>query len=437
MNKTLLGFLLCLSAPIQANEPALNKDFYKENGITIECDPYWQWVNSLNQHANTCSSPRNVSQDQTNRPLLNHYKKLNALGHVSLCSLPTPVEQLSRISQELETTIYIKRDDLSGTKDTEGNHYYGGNKPRKLEFELAQALRKHAGSVITFGAAGSNHALATSEYSKILGLKCIAMLNQQPNATIVQNNLLMHKVNGTELYEYPDDQTRKLHTLTKWTDIKNSTGKFPYLVFPGASTPVGTLGFVNAAFELKEQVEKNILPEPDYIYVPCGSFGTTIGLTLGCKAAGLKTKVVGVCVIPEKFPGMYHQYAPMFYNQVNQYINQHDESFPLLELTESDLTLRTEFAGSEYGLFTPEGQDALHTVKEKENIQLDGTYTAKAFAALIHDIKSGKCAGKNILFWNTYCGLDFSKQTHDIDFTTLPVSFQKYFTEPVQPLDSK
>ncbi|MFZ5954571.1 MAG: 1-aminocyclopropane-1-carboxylate deaminase/D-cysteine desulfhydrase [Candidatus Dependentiae bacterium] len=432
MNKFSLFLLTCSALLLHAQEPILNKEFYEKNDITVQDNGYWQWVNALN---GCQTKPANNKTSETQLPLFNHYQELRKIPHISLCSLPTPVQELSNTNDELKSSIFIKRDDLSGAKDVEGNHYYGGNKPRKLEFELGQALHNHAGTVITFGGVGSNHALATSEYAKILGLKCIALLNSQPNSKNVQNNLLLHKKNETELFEYPDDQTRKVHTLTKWSDIKNNTGEFPYLIFPGASTPLGTVGFVNAAFELKEQIDKHLLPEPDYIYVPCGSFGTTIGLTLGCKAAGLKSHVVGICVIPEKFPGMYKQYAQLFFKQVNDFIHTQDQNFPVMELTDSDLTLRTEFTGSQYGLFTSQGQEALHLVKEKENITLDGTYTAKAFAALINDIKSGNRANKNILFWNTYCGLDFSNQTREIDFTTLPVCLHKYFTNPVQPLD--
>jgi 1-aminocyclopropane-1-carboxylate deaminase/D-cysteine desulfhydrase-like pyridoxal-dependent ACC family enzyme len=119
-------------------------------------------------------------------PLFKQYPKLEEkLPYISLGEFPTPVQKLERLGMELGVgNLYTKRDDLSG-------RLYGGNKPRKLEFILGDVLRSGAKEVITFGGAGSNHALATAIYSRQAGLKSISMLMPQPNARYVRNNLLV------------------------------------------------------------------------------------------------------------------------------------------------------------------------------------------------------------------------------------------------------
>ncbi|BDC34463.1 hypothetical protein Noda2021_04210 [Candidatus Dependentiae bacterium Noda2021] len=427
--------ILCLiaSGSLLAQQP-LDKQFYSDQGIEIKDDGYWQWIATLNNHASSTKPPKEHAST-SDLPLFNAYPALRSVAHISLCKLPTPVSKLHACKEYKNKNIYIKRDDLSGCTDDNGTNAYGGNKPRKLEFELANALNHGADTVITFGADGSNHAVATGEYARMLGLKCICMLNPEPNSRVLQQNLLLHATNNVDLHSYPDDESRKLQTVALWADLKSRTGKYPYLIFPGASTPLGSVGFVNAGFELAKQVMEQKLPEPDYIYVACGSFGTTIGLALGCKAAQLKSKIVGVSVIPEKQPGMYTYYSKLFFNQLNDYLHHHDASFPVYDFDDINLTIYTDHAGTEYGLFTQEGQDALHMIEDQDGIKLDGCYTAKAFAAMINHIKNNNINGDNILFWNTYCGLDESDRIKGVDYQQLPTCFHHYFEEPVQQLD--
>lgn len=433
MHKLYLMLCLIPVGSFHAQQP-LDKQFYHDQGVDVKDDGLWQWVSALNAHA---SSEKQIKEhvSASELPLFNAYPALRSLPHVSLCKLPTPVSKLHPIKGCKNINIFIKRDDLTGVSEDNGTTSYGGNKPRKLEFELANALNHGAKTVITFGADGSNHAVATGEYARMLKLQCICMLNPEPNSHVLQQNLLLHASNNVELHSYPDDASRKLQTLALWADHKSRSGKYPYLIFPGASSPLGTVGFVNAGFELAKQILEHKLPEPDYIYLACGSFGTTVGLALGCKAAHLKSKIVGVSVIPEKQPGMYQYYSKLFFDQVTAYIREHDKSFPEYTFEDINLTIDTDHAGTEYGMFTQEGQDALHMIEDNESIKLDGCYTAKAFAAMINHLKSNKITGENILFWNTYCGLDQSARIKDIDYQQLPMCFHHYFEEPVQPLD--
>ncbi len=216
-------------------------------------------------------------------PLFQHYPLLaHKLPYVALGVFPTPVQKLDQLGQQLGLdNLFIKRDDLSGK-------IYGGNKIRKLEFILGKAIRTKAGEVLTFGAAGSNHALATAIYADQLGLKSISMLASQPNASYIRRNLLMSYHYGAELHLIPNIPFIPLvanpAVLYQLLRHRLKRGQFPMIVPMGGSSPLGAVGFVNAAFELQEQILKGEISEPDYIYVASGSMGTAAGLILGLKA---------------------------------------------------------------------------------------------------------------------------------------------------------
>ncbi len=226
--------------------------------------------------------------------LFKHYPLLgDKLPYVSLGEFPTPIEKLNRLGTNMGINhLYIKLDGLSGK-------VYGGNKIRKLEFILGNALRTKAKEVLTFGAAGSNFALATAIYAQQVGLKSISMLMPQPNAHYVRRNLLMSHYSQAELHLPHSRLFVTLETKYQLLRHKAKYGHFPQIIPFGGSSPLGTTGFVNAALELVEQIRNGEIPEPDRIYVPLGTMGTTVGLILGLKVADLKSRVIGVRVLDE------------------------------------------------------------------------------------------------------------------------------------------
>ena len=228
-------------------------------------------------------------------PLLEDYPRLaERLSHVSLGRFPTPVEKLEGVGSALGLDrLYIKRDDLSGD-------VYGGNKVRKLELLLGDALRRNAKEVITFGFAGSNHALATALYAGRLGLGSTSLLLPQVNAHYVRRNLLASHYFKADLRHYENRTLLGLGLLRKLLGGRVRQGTFPRVIPAGGSCPLGVCGYVNAALELRRQILGGEMPEPDLIYVPLGSMGTAVGLTLGLKAADLKCRVVAVRVIGER-----------------------------------------------------------------------------------------------------------------------------------------
>ena len=365
-------------------------------------------------------------------PLFEHYQLLaDKLPYLSLGEFPTPVQKLDQLGRQIGlNNLYIKRDDLSGK-------VYGGNKIRKLEFLLGDALRTKVKEVLTFGAAGSNHALATAIYAKQLGIKSISMLIPQPNAYYVRRNLLMSYHCGTELHLYQNIPfimpIATLAVLYQLLRHRLKRGQFPKVIPIGGSSPLGIVGFVNAAFELKEQVDRNEIPEPDYLYVATGTMGTAAGLILGLRATSLKTHVVPVRVTDKKL--VTTKDIVKLIQETNSLLHSKDSSFPELDFSEKDVDIKHDFYGQQYALFTEEGMQAVARMKDREGIKLDGTYTGKTVAAIIHDAQIKKLSNKVVLFWNTLNSRDFSDAISDVDYHNLPRRFHRYFEEEVQTLE--
>lgn len=373
---------------------------------------------------------KSVDDRLNHLPLFREYPLLrDHLPHVSLATLPTPVEKLEAIGQEIGlNNLYIKRDDLSGT-------IYGGNKVRILEFLLGNIIHhSDTKEIITIGFAGSNHALATALYANQLGMRCTSMLMQQANAHYVRRNLLASHYFNANLRFYKNPPMLALGVLGLLLKSKLRQGTFPKLIPAGGTCPLGIMGCVNAALELKDQINAGLLPEPDLIYVTLGSMGTAAGLIVGIKAAGLKTRVVAVRVIEEKMahPGRMLRYCKQTAAQLHKF----DPTFPPLAITAADLIIRNEYMGAGYAQFTAQAVRAADFMREKTGITMNGTYTAKTFSALLDDANNNRLIGKSILFWNTYNSRSLSGFTDNVDYQQLPPAFHRYFETDVQPLDN-
>jgi D-cysteine desulfhydrase len=210
-------------------------------------------------------------------------------------------------------------------------------------------------------------------------------------------------------------------------------GRLPHLIPPGGSSPLGVAGYVNAALELRNQIENDEMPEPDHIYVACGTMGTAAGLSLGLRAAGLRSRVVSVRVTSGKSANNKRMIGLI--NKTDTLLHSLDPSFPILEFYDLDADIREGYSGKQYALYTKEGMEAVSLMRECEGIKLDGTYTGKALAALIDDAKTDSLRDRVVLFWNTLNSRDFSEAISNLDYHDLPGSFHRFFEEDVQPLD--
>ncbi len=358
----------------------------------------------------------------TRYPLL-----VQSIPYINLGTFPTPIYTCDNLPLDgHNTNLYIKDDGVCGKTLLDGTQLFGGNKVRKLEFALADALKQGATTVMTFGCVGSNHALAVTTYAKFLGLKSVCLLSDQPNSTVVQRNLLLQQLYNAELHFFPTGNQRKQGAYHQFFSCHNNTNSFPYVIPTGASYPLGVIGFVNAAFELLEQINEGIIPTPDYLYVAAGSLGTLSGLILGCRAANIQTKIIGVAVEPD-IKEVYIQKTLELIKATNKYLHTCDPSFPLFKWNEHDVTITIDFSGPDYGVFTAEAQEAIGVLQKRENITLDGVYAGKAFAALLNHCEHGFLDNKTVLFWNTFCAERFEELIKTVDYKTLDVAFHRYF----------
>ena len=316
--------------------------------------------------------------------------------------LPTPIRPLAALGER----VFMKQDGLGGT-------VYGGNKIRKLEFLLGEALAEGHRSVITYGAIGSNHALATAICCRQLGLRAISILAPQQPSEHVRKNILMQHAVGAELHlcndftEFPAATERVVELCRKGEGID------PYIIPAGGTNATGALGFVEAAFELAEQMQ------PDVIYLPMGTGGTLAGLLVGLRLAGLKARIESIRVIDHDFRNETH---------IKKLCSEVCIKLGVGSVVEnSDIVIRDEFFGEGYGIPTPAGRDAVGFFKARENVLLENTYTGKTTAALLHDLRSGKLDGQTVLYWNTLNARDFSSAIKGIDFHSLPSGFLPYF----------
>jgi len=312
---------------------------------------------------------------------------------VTLGCFPTPVESVPEMARLLGLqSFFVKRDDISGCA-------YGGNKVRKLEFLLGQALAESRRAVITFGAVGSNHVRATAVYGGQLGLQVHAMLAPQPSTPYLEANLLADRKAGAHLH-FVDSMSQALRRGTELRDeITLRDGVEPFVIPFGGTNARGTIGFVNAAIELHGQIEAGALPKPDFVYIPYGSTGTASGLAIGLAAVGLRTCVVGVRVVPAEATSPARTRRVM--EEAVSLLRELDADFPLVKPESVALEVRDGFLGDGYAAATAESLAAV-ALAEANHIHIETTYTGKALAALVADARAGKLVGKTALFWNTY-----------------------------------
>jgi D-cysteine desulfhydrase len=330
---------------------------------------------------------------------------------------PTPVQYLENISAKLGREVWIKRDDKSSPA-------YGGNKPRKLEFILGEALARDRKKLITGGGLGTNHGLATAIFGKKLGFRVMLGLFLQPVTEHVQKNLLLFRANGAEI-QFVGSLVK---ALLRYYVTERIRHRDAYFIAPGGSSPTGTLGYVDAGLELALQVERKELPLPQVVFLAAGTCGTMAGLVLGLKLAGLRTKVIGVQVAPGPFanPKAVLRLARKALGKMAR----HDTSVPNVELTIADAFIERGHYGPGYGVPTDPGREAIAFMADSEDIHLDLTYTGKAFASLLDNVKAETIKGP-VLFWNTFNSVDLSSMANGVDFHLLPEEFHGFFRDQI------
>jgi 1-aminocyclopropane-1-carboxylate deaminase/D-cysteine desulfhydrase-like pyridoxal-dependent ACC family enzyme len=290
---------------------------------------------------------------------------------------PTPVQHLTKLSRP-GSELWVKRDDLTSP-------LYGGNKVRKLEPILAAAIAGQARRLVTFGSAGSHHVLATCIYGARAGLSVAAVLTSQPRTSYAVDNLRASLAQGVEAHAAPRiaDMPFVFARLLSRGD---------YVVPPGGTSLLGTLGYVEAARELASQVREGALPPPDVVIVPVGSGGTAAGLCAGLAIHGIRAKVIAIRIVPALFVGRLRTLA--LARAAVRYLGA-GRSVPQMNELEVDPT----YLGAGYGHPTPWGTRATE-LASGEGLMVEPTYTAKAFAAALDRVSRGGI--RRVLFWHTF-----------------------------------
>lgn len=322
--------------------------------------------------------------------LINKWSGLGALPRIPLVPAITPVDHLAEVSARAGLAVYAKRDDATAPR-------YGGNKVRKLEWLLGDAQRKGARSIVTVGGTGSHHCLATAIYGTRAGFDVHAVVFPQPPTPHVSEVARAMVAAGADVTEARTAAGIPLAVAKKVARLKVGGAK-PYVIGPGGSTPVGTLGYVAAGVELAQQIDEGEVPEPGAVFVAAGSGGTVAGLAIGLAAAGVVAPVIAVRVTGAL--AINRRGLSRLVHQTVSLIRSHDDRFPIVaEEASQAIVISSEHRGPAYGASTGAGQHAL-SLAARDGLGLDPTYTAKAFAALLDAARDGSREGP-LLFLST------------------------------------
>ena len=313
------------------------------------------------------------------------------LPRVSLGNYPTPLMEARRLSAALSgPRIIIKRDDLTGLA-------LGGNKCRKLEFVMADAQQKGVDTVITSGSSQSNFALQMAAAARKLGMETYLLLVKGVHVE-KQGNLLLHDilnsaVNILDVADPSEMFTTMLKKMNELADELRSKGRNPLVIPAGADVPLGTVGWVNAAEEIGQQLKKQKI-DAQYVVLANAGGGTQAGLVLGFKQLKLPLNVVGISVMSKKGKA------------IDEVITLANETAKLLALdvavTPDEVTLYDDYIGQGYGIITDDCIKAIRLVAQMEGIFLDPVYTGKAMAGLIDLIHKGQFTSKDtVVFVHT------------------------------------
>jgi D-cysteine desulfhydrase len=342
---------------------------------------------------------------------------LAGIPRVRLTNLPTPIERLHSLEREAQVgEIWVKRDDRSATM-------YGGNKPRKLEFILGDAVAEGKTAVLTTGGIGTHHGLATAICARNLKLRALLVLLKQPVTAQVRRSLLLDHAAGAELY-YGSSVPRLTVVALRVCAREMLQGGLPYIVPTGGTSPLGILGYVNAAFELAEQVAAGEMPEPEWIFLPLGTGGTVAGLVAGARLAGLRSRVAAV-LVTDILPPTAARLSRMA-NRALSLLRAGVPPAAELNLRPDDFTIIREYLGPSYGTPTDEARRARDLIARTEDIHLETTYTAKCLAAILGQPPTALKGP--ILFWNTYSSVDPAAHLGPLpDAHQLPKAFHRFF----------
>ena len=306
---------------------------------------------------------------------------MNKVSRLHFAHLPTPIEELPRLSKTLGgPRLLVKRDDQTGLA-------FGGNKTRKLEFLVAEAQDQGAKMLISGGAMQSNHCRQTAAAAAKYGFECTLVLTgelpAQPSANLLLDNLF-----GAKVVAVPDRKDRD-RILQETFDKAVADGKRPYLVPYGGSSPTGALGY---AFAVEEFMKQNI--HADWMVFGTSSGGTHAGLVLGQRVFGYQGKVLGISI--DESEEWLKTHVSKIASDASEKLGER------IEFTPAEVLANADYCGAGYGMLTDAEREAVNLFAKYEGLLLDPVYTGRAAAGMIDLIrKEFFKKDETVLFWHT------------------------------------
>jgi len=303
------------------------------------------------------------------------------VDRIRFAHLPTPIEEMKRLSAELGgPRLFVKRDDATGLA-------LGGNKTRKLEFLVADALAKGARTLVTAGAAQSNHCRQTAAAAAKFGMGCVLVLDgrepDEPSA-----NLLLDRLFGARIVWVADRKDRE-RTQREACGILDAAGEKTYFVPYGGSSPIGAMGY---AFAVEEVLAQGI--DADWFVFGTSSGGTHAGLALGARLFGYRGKVLGISI--DESEAWLKARVSTLASNASELLGRR------IEIRPEEILANDSYCSAGYGVLTGAEREAVTLFARTEGLLLDPVYTGRAAAGLVDLIRKG-CFGKDesVLFWNT------------------------------------
>ena len=325
--------------------------------------------------------------------------KLENLQRIETGFYKTPIHRLDNLSKKYGINMYIKRDDLTG-------YALGGNKLRKLDYLLKDALDKNCTVLLTYGGSQTNHGRLTAAVAARFGLKC-GIIMDGPAPERATGNLILDKMMGADLFFMDDTDFSgepKEIKAAKYKQLVDKTtkevvgmyeekGEKVYLIPVGGSSPVGAAGYVMAVKEIKDQLEEMNL-NIDYVFTGFGSVGTYGGLYLGAKYFDAVFTPVGFSLSNKNDSEMQEKV---------DYIKETNEFLELgVNVTSDDMWIEKGYVGISYNIPDPETRKYMYMMAREEAVILDACYTSKVFRGMIDLIEKGKISkDKNVMLLHT------------------------------------
>lgn len=307
------------------------------------------------------------------------YPAFAKLPWVALGDLPTRPTPAPALAKALHLgELWIQRDDRSSA-------LFGGSKIRKLERLLADAEQRGKKRLVTFGGAGSNHAVATAAFGRARGFQVTVALAPQPKTPLVARQLAACLSFGAQVESIEG-------VADAYAAARAHAAEDTYVIAPGGTCFLGNLGLVDAAFELAAAVERNELPAPDVIVTAMGTMGSSAGLAFGLPAAGLRAEVLAVRCSSSASSGP--QLFQRLCGELRRDLERVDPRFPLRP---ANVTIDAGSLGPGYGRTTAAAERAIALAREHAALELEATYTGKALAALVR--RAPDLQKRTVLFW--------------------------------------